>query len=745
MTSAPTARALRAAAVGALVLLALAAVVHGVAALTSVDVPRPVGGALFVGAFALAAFVVAVRAVLDRADRASWVMLAAGLVAYGTGSLLWLDADPWLPFDFPTPSDVLWVAFYLLAYASIVRHVRRVRNDAPLTLGADGLIAALSAGAVVLSIARPEVRGDVEDVATALLYPVGDLVLVALVLVALAVRSWRPDPTWTGLGLGFGAFAVADLLYALQQSDGVFVRGGPVDTLWIVSAGLLALGAHVRRRAADTPGAPVWGVVVPLVGTTTSVLMLAVTTFRESPVVVACAAAAVLVGLVRTVRLAVDATALAESRVEARTDVLTELPNRRAFLEGVESARQGQAVAVVLIDLDRFKDVNDSLGHPAGDELLTVVGRRFHGALRDGDLLARLGGDEFAVCCAGDERVARALVERLRGRLERPVHLADGVAVHVSASFGVAVTDPDELDVHELLRRADIALYDAKDAAATVVYDVAAHHQALTRLTLAETLRRGIGEGDLVVAFQPQVTLGDGVPHPHGVEALVRWQHPTRGLLGPGEFLGAARRAGLMPALTEAVLEQSLAACRRLRDGGHPLAVSVNLAPAGLLDPLLTARLAAAVDRHGLPPEALVLELTEEAVLRDRTAAGRALADLRAHGFATSIDDFGTGWSSLSYLASLPLDEVKVDRSFVAQLDEPRVQAVVRAVRRLTWDLGLSLLAEGVEDQGQARWVREAGVDRAQGYHFARPLFEADLVAWLTASGTAVPAAGSRD
>ncbi|GIG30443.1 putative bifunctional diguanylate cyclase/phosphodiesterase [Cellulomonas marina] len=749
MTSAPEAPSAevrpqqgRAATAVALGVLGVVVALFAVHALTTVELPQALEDVLYLGAWYLSAALVLHRAVVDPPDRVSWLCLGAGLAAYGTGGFVVTVLGAWsstLPQVAGVPlTEPLFLAFYVLAYVALLRHLRRLFSGASRSFLFDSGIATLTAVALVLGFVQHVLDG-VDLPPLLALYPVLDLVLVALVLVALGLRGWRPTPSWALIGAGMAAFVVADLAYLVTSAQETFERGAWVDLCWVLAAALIATGCATApsREPRGLPGRT-WGVAVPLAATTVCLVLIAATSWEESFVVVLCASTAIVLGMLRTIGLAVQAQALAESRAQARTDELTELPNRRAFIEAVEEARTRGPVALVLIDLDRFKDVNDSLGHPAGDRLLTAVGRRFQRVLRTGDLLARLGGDEYAVACVGaDEHVAADVVRRLRGRLEEPVRLDDEVQVHVGASFGIAVTD-GEHDVHELLRRADVALYDSKDSSATVTYDAATHHQAMDRLGLVEALRRGIGAGELVVAYQPQVTLA-GPPRALGMEALVRWRHPERGLLQPGDFLAVAERAGLMPALTEEVLEQAVAACARWRADGHDLDVAVNLAPASLLDPDLTSRLCALVERHGLPPEAVVLELTEDALLRDQAKATRTLAGLREEGFGTSIDDFGRGWSSLSYLAGLPLDEVKVDRSFLQQIDDPRVQAIVRAVRQLTFDLGLRLIAEGVEREDQAEWARWAGIDRAQGFLYARPLLDEDAAAWLAATRVGTP------
>jgi diguanylate cyclase (GGDEF)-like protein len=449
-----------------------------------------------------------------------------------------------------------------------------------------------------------------------------------------------------------------------------------------------------------------------------------------------------------------DARVAAETAHQAVTDELTGLGNRRLLLRRLDRLldRPGPGRhALLLLDLDRFKEVNDTLGHPVGDELLRRLGPRLAAGAAAGSTVARLGGDEFGVLLADipGERAALDVAERLTHALTKPFTV-DGLTLHVAASVGIALAPEHGTATATLLRCADVAMYEAKRRrTGPVVYHRGHDRFTRTRLESATSLRRSLAAGDLGCQYQPQLDLATGAVV--GVEALARWRHPGRGTLPPAEFLLLAEQTGLMADLTDVVLTTAVADCARWRAAGHPLAVSVNVATTMLIDAGLPDRVAAAVRRAGLPPSALVLEITEETLVTDAERTQATLAALRAAGVGISIDDYGTGYSSLSYLRDLPADELKLDRSFASALPaDARARAIVRGTIELAHALGVAVVAEGVEDAGTLELLRRFGCDRAQGHHIAAPMDAGDLPGWLlahppTAAGTPEPRNGSPD
>ena len=428
---------------------------------------------------------------------------------------------------------------------------------------------------------------------------------------------------------------------------------------------------------------------------------------------------------------------------QAHHDELTGLSNRKLLIRQTsealtDAARSGTKAGFLLLDLDRFKEVNDTLGHPVGDRLLRIVAHRLTHSVRPGDLVARLGGDEFAVLLPSVPEVgaAREVATRLRSALSEPIRL-EGMSFEIEASVGIALYPDDATGFELLMQHADVAMYLAKERRSGVERYVAdSDRNSPARLALLGDLRRGMDRDELELHYQPKVILETG--RTAGMEALVRWQHPVRGLMAPEEFIPLVEQSYLMRDLTFHVVDRALAQASAWRQGGLPVPVSLNVAARDLLDTGLAETIGRGLARYGLPPEALLLEINERVLTSEPAYAAAAVETLAALGVALSLDDFGTGYSSLVRLKRLPVSEVKIDSSFIRRLllsadDEVIVQSIVDLVRALDIDS----VAEGVESAEVAAALRVMGCKAAQGWHFSKPLNAASATAWLVEHGVA--------
>ncbi len=434
-------------------------------------------------------------------------------------------------------------------------------------------------------------------------------------------------------------------------------------------------------------------------------------------------------------------------------DVLTGLPNRTLLRERLqqaqtEAARHGRWGALLMLDWDDFKSLNDSMGHPQGDELLRHIATRLTATMPPDATVARLGGDEYAIVLPqlGHEQTwaatqAETLAERVRRALAAPCQVA-GTDYQGSASQGLVLFAGRSPDADALLKQAELAMYQAKQAGRGLLhfFDDALERQLIDRMRMERALRTGIARDELLLHYQPQIALTDGAFRVMGAETLVRWQHPVRGLIGPGLFIPLAEETGLIGALGQWVLR---AACEQLghwrgQPGLDRLTLAVNVSAAQFLSPDFAAQVLAFLQEHGAPPERLKLELTESLLMDNTEGVIAAMTTLQAKGVRFSLDDFGTGYSSLQYLKRLPLYQLKIDQSFVHDLEsDPNDAAIASAVAALARSLGLEVIAEGVETQAQQRMLAEMGCHVYQGYWFSRPLPPEAFETYCTTTGVA--------
>jgi diguanylate cyclase len=578
--------------------------------------------------------------------------------------------------------------------------------------------------------------------------------------IAMHRRRWIA----TVIGGGFIGLAIATMHYTgmfAYRVEGI-VRWQPIYliTSLVVSAVLCALAIDcIRKRIAEQPlvGAGLFALAIIALHFTGMAAFSIVPLDGAHPGVNREAFSGMATAIALVAFLIIG-TGISTHVVERRTrtesqaqlqhialhDSLTEVANRRAFIDSLKTecvrlARYGRPFALLMIDLDRFKPINDTLGHPVGDEVLRKVALRLRHAVRDGDLVARLGGDEFAVIAfgIGDEVQAGFVAERVVEVLSRPF-LVDGNLAELGGSVGVAIAPRDGTDVATLIQNADVALYTAKRGGRNrhCMFDPSLNEAIQRRRFMEADLRRACTRDDFSVVYQPIIDSTSG--RYTGAEALVRWNCPVRGEVSPADFIPVAEEMGLVSRIGSFVLKQ---ACSDAADWPVAMSISVNISPVQLLDPRLPASVSRALQETGLDPRRLELEITETALVGNDDLAMRTLTRLRDMGIQISLDDFGTGYSSLSYLHRFPITRIKIDKSFVQRLPSDLGSvSIVRAIAQLGESLNLKITAEGIENDEQLAFITDHGCDHVQGFLISKPIPAADIRTLLMGDEGTVPA-----
>jgi diguanylate cyclase len=759
----PAERRYLAAATGVLLALVAFTAAHAVLGVGGSSVETLVRDWVTSAIYIFVGFIVCWRAVRSEESRRPWAFFAFGISVYGLGNVLWAA---WIEHlqNPPIPSicDGMRLTLYPACYIGVAGLARIRERKVPARMWLDAMIAGLGIAAIGAAVVVRPVMASVSRstaaIITEMAYPLCDLLLVAVVVGVLALRGWRLDRMWALLGIGFLALAVADILYALQVAGGASAPSALTNMTYDVGVMLLALAAWQRSSTVETDALPSGAVLaIPAAFTFGALGLLVYDHFsRLDPIALTLALLTLLFAFARTALTFRDVRALAETRRQAMTDDLTSMPNRRHFLrclrEAIVAGRAtGSGAALLLVDLDNFKELNDTLGHDAGDQLLCQVGDRLRTVLRADDTAARLGGDEFGVLLSHpcDASGAEQVAEKIIQAIAQPFPIKE-VGLRVTASIGIALFPEHAENDEQLMQHADVAMYEAKAAqTGYACYARERDKHTLERLTLAGELSEALENGEIEAHFQPKANASSRKIV--GVEALVRWRHPVRGLIPPVDFVTVAEQAGLGRALTRRMLGLALTQVRIWRDAGFDLHVAVNTTVADLQDTEFPGEVAALLVHHGVAPEVLVLEVTENMVLADPVRIGDVLAQLGELGLGLSLDDFGTGFSSLAHLKALPVGEVKIDRSFVGRMtSDPVDAAIVQATIQLARSIGIRVVAEGIEDQVTWSSLVANKCELVQGYALSRPLPAIDLDVLLRAQpredfAQALPASPSID
>lgn len=713
--------------------------------------------------------------------RAAWLALVVGLLGWTAGDIIWAAYEVALhEAPFPSIADVGYLMMPLGACAALLLFPANRSAQSRGRLLLDGLIVAGSLFLVSwLTILEPLYHSGSTSwlgFVISLAYPISDIVVLTVAAVVLVRAGSEHRLSLTLLTAGLACICLSDSVFAYLSAKGQYATGNVIDIGWmagllLITVAAVAAGDGVRHESDSVilPGwASAWLPYAPLLLAAIIAAAQPVPLLATRPVLTAAALLVVAVLTRQFLAVSENRHLLAAVAEQAMHDPLTGLPNRALFTSRLDRAMKqhvddGLPVGLVAVDLNDFKLVNDHLGHPVGDDLLIRVGNRLLNSVRAGDTVARLGGDEFAIVVDGGADAADLVGRRVVEAFTEPFRIG-GHELLIRASVGVAATEPgaQQLSADELLRRADTAMYSAKRSRihAVQIYtpemqlvDDAADNRlfgeplprsgqnGVTAILRLGRLRRAVEKSELTLVYQPKFDLSTGGVV--GAEALLRWPQPDGGVLVPEDFLTLVRRHGLMESVTHLVVNRALDDALAWHRLGVHVPIAVNLFAPSMANSDLPNMIAGALAARGLDASALSVEITEDLFL-DRTECCRSvLQQLRDNGVRIAIDDFGSGYSALSYLRDLPIDEVKLDRDFITPiLVDPRAAAVVGAVVDLAHVLGLTIVAEGIEDAATASLVRELGCDVGQGFYYSLPLPPDELLRLMQSRLSPTPPLG---
>jgi diguanylate cyclase (GGDEF)-like protein len=699
--------------------------------------------------------------------RAAWTALTVGLIGWAAGDAIWAYHELVLNrFPFPSAADAAYLVLPIGACTAMLLFPSARSMQSPIRLVLDGVIVATALFLVSwFTVLRPVYGAGAESrlaTAISLAYPASDLLVLTVSAYVLVRSGSYQRPSLILFTLGMTCIALSDSVFVYLAANGRYSSGDPIDIGWVAGVLLITVAAAVgrgdrtgERDPIELPSwASVWLPYAPLLAAGIVAAAQPVESLRSATVQLATVVLVVSVLARQFLTVGENRKLVATVAEQALRDPLTGLANRDLFQDRLNHAmqlrrRDGRTVGMLVVDLNDFKLVNDTLGHPAGDELLIGSGARILGCARIGDTVARVGGDEFAVLVEADADQCHLIAHRLVAAFDLPF-LIEGEDLLMRPSVGLAIADGNDADLsaEDLYKRADKAMYSAKRSGVGGVTAYTPELESVSALMGKETgaglvrflgqLRHAIDHSQLDLVFQPQFDLRTGKIV--GVEALLRWPHPEQGMLVPEEFLPLVRRHGLMGRVNDFVLSGALDEAMRWRSAGADLPVGVNLSAPAIADLSLPDRISRELRSRGLTATAVTVEVTEDVIVSNSDSARIVLNQLRESGTRVSIDDFGSGYSALSYLRDLPVDEVKLDRSFISSiLFDGRAAAVVSAVVELAHSLGLTAVAEGVENAATADRLRELGCDVGQGFYFSAPLTADGMLDAVAADPVSLP------
>ncbi len=722
---------------------------------------------LLVVVAAAAAFASAVTArVTGGRVRAAWLSMTAGLTGFTVGAAIWRYYQvSGNQAPFPSVADIAYLILPVMTAIALVLLATGLSRTSRTRLILDGLIVAASFTIVAWVLVLEEVveaeRVNEVKVAVSLSYPVLDAAVLTVAVLVLARALPGQRRTLAFLALATSCIAISDGAFVYLAATQRHSQFEVIDLGWLAGLALMIAAAVAGRDfavrdtvAAQPPSAAsVWLPFVPVVAASVAALLVPPELIRTPPIMVPSIVLVIAFLTRQLLTMSENRRLLGAVAEQALRDPLTGVGNRIVFGDHLNHAmqmrqRDGLTVGVLAMDLDDFKVVNDTLGHPAGDELLSLVAERILGCVRDGDTVARLGGDEFAVLLEGRDDKTQLIAHRVVEAFDRPF-VVDGQELLVRPSAGLAIADTWDPDVTalDLLKRSDIAMYRAKRTRTGGVHTFNAEMllaespdsnlfgkpapanrgRGAEAVRLLGELRQAIDHFELTLVYQPKFDLRTGAIV--GVEALVRWPHPERGVLAPDQFLPLVRRYGLMGRVNDVVVNKALDDVVEWRTAGIPTTIAINLFAPSMADLRLPDTISLALGNRDLDPSILTVEITEDLFLDNMERTKLVLARLRERGVRIAIDDFGSGYSALSYMRELTVDEVKLDRHFIApMLGDPRAAAVVRAVIDLAAELGLSIVAEGIENGQTAGWLREHGCSIGQGFFLSPPVSSKEVI-----------------